>query len=57
MIKTLNDFISIVALVIISAICVRFFVGSFFSKNKNNAKNTYTLKRKLLYDYTNNEEE
>lgn len=55
MIRTLNDLISLISLIIIAFLTIRFFVGSLIGNN--NEKNTRRSRIKLLADYINNEEE
>lgn len=56
MLRTIDDFISLFVLVALSFFTVRFFVGSFFNSNRDDAV-LYKSKHELLSDYLNNEEE
>lgn len=55
MIKTLNDLVSVIALIIITFVSFRLFIGSLF-KNSNETA-THSSRLEFLVDYINNEEE
>lgn len=55
MIKTLNDFISLIALLVITFLTLRFFIGSLISKQNENE--THVNRLDYLSDYINNEED
>lgn len=55
MIKTLNDFISIVILILVCIYFLRYFIGSLTSHRNDDTPARRRLK--LLKDYIDNEEE
>lgn len=55
MIKTLNDFISIVILILVCIYFLRYFIGSLTSHRNDDTPAKRRLK--LLKDYIDNEEE
>lgn len=56
MIKTLNDVLSLVALVILTFLSLRIFVGSLVKNNEVNV-NSDTSRTEYLKDYLNNEDD
>ena len=55
MLKTLNDFLSLIALLIITFLSLRIFIGSLFNKERTNESRISRFK--FLKDYINNEED
>ena len=55
MIKTLNDALSLIALIIVTFLCLRIFVGSLVKNN--DSQDTIFSRKEYLKEYLNNEEE
>lgn len=55
MIKTLNDLLSIVFIIIICYLTIKISLGSLINANKETA--TGSTRRKILINYTDNEDE
>lgn len=57
MIKTLNDLLSLIALLIVTFLCLRIFVGSLIKKDNELSTDTMLTRKEYLKDYINNEED
>lgn len=55
MIKNLNDIISLIALIILTVLSIRLFIGSLFRNDED--QDSKLTRREILLDYLNNEEE